>query len=250
MGSSGEKHRDASPTRVKENKSADIQEAQQEWVLEGRELAGPVLQYLTEDLFGWIKKLKGDVANNATGKCMLAIEWFTFLNRPDVMRLDLKALAEKEGIAAMFDLKKIGTVPLCAFSDDPFSLLPDRPEITKRLQLFGLNFRIVQPTEEARTAPFEENMSARILNLIEKGTSNLFPVRSLSGEFLPTDLGNPDYVIRLYNLLYPAHVTDTPERLQSTETRLKKLREEIARHEQFLELSKHGRAAGHTLWGF
>lgn len=220
-------------------------------MLEGRELAGPMLQYLTEDLFSWLKRLTRMEDDVCVGKWMLQIDWSTFLKRADIVRLDLESLAKKEGLERLFDETARNAVnPLFAFANDPLALLPEHPETTKRLQLFGLDVRIVHESDEVNLkAPFEKNLTSRILNLLEKRNGNLFPVRDTTGRTLGVDLADPVYVNRLYDLLFPfsiegGTVEHYHEIAEKKLDQLKgKLKKQSARREQDRKVSKHGRVS-------
>lgn len=219
-------------------------------MLEGRELAGPMLQYLTEDLFGWFKRLTWR-ETDYVGKWMLQIDWSTFLKRADIVRLDLESLAKKEGLERLFDnAARSAANPLIARANDPLMLLPEHPESTKRLQLFGLNFRIVHKTDDANgKIPFTENFTARILNLLEKRTANLFPVKDNDGGTLGVDLADPKYVHQLHELLFPFPIKNaTIEQVgeladKKLDLLKKKLKKQTARRNRNREVSKHGRVS-------
>lgn len=173
-------------------------------VTTARQNAGAHLTILLDDLEAWLsdltKKVDEKVLANLpdTGDWSLEIYSKAFLSRPDIKALSLATVdVTKWPTVLWFADQPSETLRVFAKKEQLPSLLPPSPVVSKRLQLFGLAFRI--SNQRVKVPPYQPNLVLSMLNLVTFGPAGLPQIKDHGICSLETE----SYVHFLHSAVFP-----------------------------------------------
>lgn len=174
-----------------------------------RNRAGNHLTLLLNDLESWLSNLRKKVDDDSLTNLANAGDWSleiyskTFLSRPDIKALALATVDKTKWPTVHWfanELSGSDTLQVFAKKEHLSLLLPPSPVISKRLQLFGLGFRI--SNHRIGVPPYQPNLVLSMLNLVTVGPAGLPQIEGYGICSLETD----SYVHFLHSEVFP--ITD------------------------------------------